>query len=179
MNDKYYEHKYLGTQYDPIRYYKKDCFRKNEKSMIDEMIQITIKHHPNYSFKLPDYENYKNIIFLDIIINNEFISIKYLTDQDTYSCIISNENYKHNYTIFGNFKNIFMFLIRKHNFVKNYDDLFEMIKNKIYILKIYFTNITDIYKHMLPIIFDTHLFDDNIFLELFFKQSMESIVCQE
>lgn len=108
------------------------------------------------------------IIFND---NNNCLSI--INNDTNYDCRIMDGNYEYRYTYDFNFKNTFVTTIRNHNFTKNINDLFEFIKHKIFPIKIYFTIVADIYKYILQIMTNVYLDDDNILLELFFKQVMQ------
>lgn len=112
------------------------------------------------------------IYMLDMLFNNNNITILY--NNGKYKCCVLDGNYKFEYTYNIEFKDTFISIIKKHGFAKNIIDLFDIIKYKIHILKLYFINIDDIYKYVLPIFSNICFNDDILYLELFFKQYMRA-----
>lgn len=106
---------------------------------------------------------------LEIIFDNNEIFISKVGN--THSCYVMVNKYIFVYSYKLNLKDTLIKTIINHNFIKN-NDLYEIIKNKIYILKLYFIDIIDIYKYTLSIINDIYLNDNDIVLELFFSQEL-------
>lgn len=117
--------------------------------------------------------NINKINYFAIFMGDNIIRLNYY---ESNLCVVI-DNYKFAYKPNYGQKNDLVSMIYKHNIPYNQNSLFDIIKNKIILLKYYFTNIQDIYKVILPIVKNLYLQDPNIIFELFFENDME-IYCE-
>lgn len=166
MND---DENALKLQYNATSCYHIESFR-----IYANIQQLNMRYSPHSIEKgvLQNYIDDDDIYYIFIIIDNNYIYIKNLVNDD-YACRLLDGNYIFTYNYETQIKNVFIDIIRKHNFVCIKNQLFEMIKNNIHALKTYFANIMDIYKYILPIITNVYLNDDDIYLELFSMQDIK------
>lgn len=158
-----------------LKYNANSCMYRDNKTK-EEIIKIlglyTIYSEQNIT-KLLEYIRY-NVTTLCININNNYIYIKLM--KNYYECDIIDGNYEFFYLSKNpnlSMSDKLVEIIKKHNFLTNTNLLFNIIKHKLCILKEYFICINDIYIYILPIIIQTHLDDDDIFLRLFFEQDVK------
>lgn len=159
-----------------IQYYADSCIYYNdtEKEQYIKMFKHTTKRCININFKLFDDIYKYNPKHIVIFVNNGYINIKHVNDY--YNCVVFSGNYLIIYKRSQDIKTVFVNTIKDHNYTININNLFEIIKHKLHILKLYFININDIYKYILHIMKKVYLDDDDIFLKLFFEQDVESII---
>lgn len=113
--------------------------------------------------------NDNKITSLETIFENNEIFMSLI--RYNLNCQVIDNKYSFVYSYNTNFKDTLIKIIKDHTFITN-NDLYQMLKHKIFILQIYFINITDIYKYLLQIIRNIYLNDNDIILELFFSKPM-------
>lgn len=153
--------------------YRDDAYNEKVKNFINDMYYTKFHRVTNI---LENITN-NNVASLYVIMNNNYILIT--PSYHLYRCVVLDGNYEFKYDDVICIKNIFATVIKNHNFLTNIQSLFEIIKNKIYVLKCVLINITDIYKYILQFITQIYLNDDDIILELFCNQNVIKYVTKK